>query len=102
MQIQPEFFNKNMFTVAKMIYRKEGFQGFFRGVIPPLWGSTVYRGVMMSGYEFCYSYLEKECSPGHLLNRDMFFGLRLLVPTSAVFAAVIRGVIESKSIIIIF
>jgi hypothetical protein len=33
--------------------------GFFRGCIPPMWGSTVYRSIMMSSYEATYTYFDK-------------------------------------------
>jgi hypothetical protein len=42
----------------KMVYRTDGFIGFYRGVIPPLCGGVIYRSLQMSGYETMYSKCE--------------------------------------------
>ena len=44
MQIQQGYTKVNAFTAAHMILRSEGILGFFKGCIPPLWGSMIYRG----------------------------------------------------------
>ena len=41
-----------------MVYRTDGFIGFYRGVIPPLAGGVIYRSLQMSGYETMYSKCE--------------------------------------------
>ena len=51
MQIQTGFTTSSAFEVARKIYTTEGFLGFYRGCIPPLWGSMVYRGFLF--FLFC-------------------------------------------------
>lgn len=82
-------------NVAKDIYRIDGFKGFFKGLTPPLLGSAVYRGCMMSAYEFSYTYIEKNCSNDSILKTDIFLGLKLMIPISAIFAAQFRAIIEA-------
>lgn len=94
MQIQKGFTNLGAVEVAKIMWQQEGFRAFFRGCIPPLWGSMVYRGVMMSSYEYGFTWLEKNCDENGFVRTDIL-GVRPLVPLAAVFSASIRCVIES-------
>lgn len=41
MQIQKGFADLSSINVIKIIWQKEGFVGFYRGCVPPLWGSMV-------------------------------------------------------------
>ncbi len=43
MQIQSGYTNGTAVSVARKIVQTEGIRGFFRGVIPPLYGSAIYR-----------------------------------------------------------
>ena len=47
MQIQSGFTSSSAWDVARKMYASEGLVGFFRGCVPPLWGSMVYRGVVV-------------------------------------------------------
>ena len=95
MQIQQGYTNLSTFNVIKLIYQKEGIRGFFRGCIPPLWGSVMYRGIMMSTYEFTYTYIEKHTDPDGFLQQELFMGLRPTIPLSSAVAAAVRGIFES-------
>ena len=79
MQIQSGYAGAGMIDVSKKIWQAEGFKGFFRGVIPPLWGSMVYRGIMMSGYEYAYTWFDKNMDNNHFLKEELFLGLRPMV-----------------------
>jgi hypothetical protein len=57
MQIQ-QGYNGGAMEVTRMIYKAEGLRGFYRGCIPPLWGSMIYRGIMMSA---CKSHCSVRC-----------------------------------------
>ena len=71
-------------------------RGFFRGCVPPLWGSMVYRGLMISSYELSYTFIELNCDEGSFLKQESMFGiLRPQVPVSSAFAACIRITVES-------
>eukprot|EP01079_Euglenida_sp_SAG-EU17-18_P003423 gene3423-649_t len=47
-----------MTDTIKTVWAKEGPRGFFRGVIPPMWGSAVYRGGQFTVFEAVYTKLK--------------------------------------------
>ncbi len=89
------FANASTLTVAKTIWAQEGIPGFFRGCVPPLWGSMIYRGIMMSGYEYSFTVLEKNFDNNSFMKSEIGGGLRPMVVCSSVFASLTRAVIES-------
>ena len=96
MQIQKGFTDLSAMKVAEIMWKTEGMKGFFRGCVPPLWGSMVYRGIMMSGYEYGFTYFEKNYDDDSVFKREVFFGARPMVACASVFAALLRAVVESK------
>lgn len=90
-----EFKNAGTFRTASLIWNQEGIVGFFRGVVPPLWGSVVYRGIMMSSYEFGFTYLTKNLPNDSYLKKESVFGLRPMVLCAAVFSASCRCLLEN-------
>lgn len=96
MQIQSGFIGSSSLEVAQKIWRHDGVRGFFKGCVPPLWGSMVYRGLMISSYELSYTFIELNCDEGSFWRRECIFGmLRPQVPLSSAFAACIRIIVES-------
>ncbi len=95
MQIQTGFTNEGMVSVSRKIWQTEGMRGFFKGVIPPLWGSMVYRAIMMSAYEYGYTYCENNLAADHFMKQELIWGLRPMVPAAAAFSASIRSIFES-------
>ena len=55
----------------------------------------IYRGIMMSGYEYAYTHLEASCHHDSFMQSDILFGLRPLVVASIVFSSLTRGIVES-------
>ncbi len=99
MQIQTGYREDGALAVIRTIWRKEGVRGFFRGCVPPLWGSMVYRGVMISSYECCYTWIEKNSAQDDFIRSEQLSaigGLRPIVPVSAFFASICRGFFESQ------
>mmetsp|Transcript_39593 Transcript_39593/g.99799 ORF Transcript_39593/g.99799 Transcript_39593/m.99799 type:complete len:286 (+) Transcript_39593:128-985(+) len=47
-----------MTHTLKQVYAKEGFRGFYRGVIPPLWGSALYRSCQFAMFEALYTSMD--------------------------------------------
>ena len=45
----------NYFQSIKTIFMQEGLVGFYRGCIPPMIGSIVYRSIQFSTYEAFYT-----------------------------------------------
>ena len=50
--------NQTYIECIKMVYKGEGFVGFYRGVVPPLAGGIIYRSLQMSGYQTAYTKCE--------------------------------------------
>jgi len=97
MQMDAVFAKSTAVQVARVMYSQEGVRAFFRGCLPPLWGSMVYRGLMMSGYEYSFTFIEKEYGADSFMKREIspYLPLRPIVVVSAFFAASCRGVFES-------
>ncbi|RHY84155.1 hypothetical protein DYB37_005196 [Aphanomyces astaci] len=97
LQMDPTMRNASALDVAKSLWKTDGLRGFFRGCVPPLWGSMVYRGIMYSGYEFSFTFIEKGFPDDHFLKNELSpsFPVRPMVVASTVFAASCRGIIES-------
>ena len=81
-------------AAARHLWRTEGLIAFFRGCGPPLWGSAVYRAVMMSSYELSFTYLEA-FPDEHLVKGEHFGCVRPVVVFSAIFCALCRTVVEA-------
>ena len=97
MQVQKGFTNLSSVQAAKTIWKAEGVRGFYRGCIPPLWGSAGYRGIQISGYEYAYTWLEMNLPSDSYIKKDIGLGLRPLVPLAAVFSAALRVCLESTT-----
>ena len=69
----------------------EGVKGYFKGIIPPLWGSTVYRALMLGAYEFAFTYFSQNYEENHWINQDYMGGIRPVVLASAFFASTVRS-----------
>ena len=72
----------------------EGVKGYFKGIIPPLWGSTVYRALMLSAYKFAFTYFSQNYEENHWINQDYMGGIRPVVLASAFFASTVRSGVE--------
>jgi hypothetical protein len=66
------------------------------GCIPPLWGSAVYRSIMMSSYEASFTFFEQQTDSGSFWHRE-YFGkvVRPLVVASTVACSLCRCVAEA-------
>ena len=125
MQIQKQFATDSSWVIAMKIFKNDGLRGFFRGCVPPLWGSMCYRGIMMSGYEYFFTLIDqyphnlknthKDMSDNSFnhklstfllvgidgisahvnLKEELAFGIRPMVLLSSMFAAVARSSVES-------
>lgn len=46
---------KSYIETIKSVYTKEGPIGFYRGCVPPFFGSVIYRSVQFSAFEAFYT-----------------------------------------------
>ena len=88
---------RNPFLVLGGMWRNDGWRAFARGFVPPLWGSSIYRSVMISSYEASYTYLDgvDHDSPlGGALQKE-YLGVRPMVLAAALCCSVSRVSVES-------
>jgi solute carrier family 25 (mitochondrial carnitine/acylcarnitine transporter), member 20/29 len=95
MQLQAKYSNLSAVSTARDMFREFGFRGFFHGCLPPLLGSALYRGVMMSAYEATFTYVELNFERDHPLRTEYFGFVRPVVPVSVTCASFCRGLIEA-------
>ena len=70
MQLEAKYKGLSASGVAKDIFKEFGIRGFFRGCIPPLLGSAMYRGVMMSAYEASFTYFDLNYAKNSWVNTE--------------------------------
>jgi solute carrier family 25 carnitine/acylcarnitine transporter 20/29 len=95
MQAEHDFIlQKNHGYVAsvKMVYERGGFLGFYRGVVPPFFGSIIFRSLQFSAYESVYTKGEAHES----WQRKIPFtgGIQVRVLLGAFASATTRAIIE--------
>jgi len=96
MQAQTGFLqgkDSSMMSVIKRVWRTEGIRGFFRGVVPPLCGSSIYRSTQFAVFEAVYT---KTLEQGMDKEKVPFSGgLAWATVFAGVCGASARAVIES-------
>lgn len=92
MQAQKGYENFSMFKTFKIVIAKDGLTGLYRGCIPPLWGSGIYRSAQFSAFEAVYTILDNQFGkrPIPLTN-----GLEVRVICGGLVAGTIRALIET-------
>ena len=55
MQAQKGFESLSMIQSFSKVLKSQGVKGLYRGCIPPLWGSGIYRSVQFSAFEATYN-----------------------------------------------
>ena len=95
MQLDASFRGLGPVAATRALWAREGARGFYRGFVPPLAGSVVYRSVMFSSYEFAFTWAERDLGGWW---REPLPGtggaVRPLVVGCTVFAAGCRGAVE--------
>ena len=73
MQTQSGFTSTGALASARQILSSEGAVGFYRGCLPPMWGSAVYRSAQFAVYDLLYAEAEKKypASLQHVPGTDM-------------------------------
>eukprot|EP01063_Lacrimia_lanifica_P020643 TRINITY_DN27941_c0_g1_i1.p1 TRINITY_DN27941_c0_g1~~TRINITY_DN27941_c0_g1_i1.p1 ORF type:complete len:287 (+),score=87.89 TRINITY_DN27941_c0_g1_i1:54-914(+) len=99
MQAQSGFMNAKeggggMTSTIKQIFRQEGLVGFYRGVIPPMWGSVAYRSMQFTVFESLYTGLGDR---GGIYEQavPMTGGLKVKTCIAAFCGASSRSILES-------
>eukprot|EP01060_Flectonema_neradi_P000323 TRINITY_DN10216_c0_g1_i1.p1 TRINITY_DN10216_c0_g1~~TRINITY_DN10216_c0_g1_i1.p1 ORF type:complete len:292 (+),score=29.86 TRINITY_DN10216_c0_g1_i1:39-878(+) len=92
MQAQSGYMSGGMVNTIKHIFKAEGFRGFYRGVVPPMWGSVVYRSMQFSVFESAYTKLDQERYKWSIPGTG---GIQPRTVVAAFLGASSRAVIES-------
>jgi len=93
MQAQTTYLTSGGFLqTLRSVWRNEGLVGLYRGWLPPLWGSSVYRSLQFAVYEALYT---KWDNPQMNASIPYTAGVQLRVVTAGLVAATSRAIIES-------
>lgn len=95
LQLDPSFRSLSATAAARRMWRLEGLSAFFRGCVPPLWGSAVYRGVMMSSYEMAYTHFDRYDASSPWKAEYCGGVVRPCVLASALFCSLCRSLVEA-------
>lgn len=94
MQAQTGFMGKSgVLDSVQKLWQTEGVHGFYRGALPPFFGSIVFRSLQFSVFESVYTYYENNKSMTHPIPGTL--GLQPRVVLGGLIAALIRSVIEN-------
>lgn len=92
MQAQEQYMNKGMVQTAIHIWKNEGIRGLYRGLIPPLIGSVVFRSLQFGAYSFAYRGLEGTFTENTI---PLTGGLQIRVLLSGLVSSTARSIIET-------
>ena len=93
MQADAQFAKGSAVRTLIAIYSREGVAGLYRGLLPPLVGSSIFRSVQFSVYAACQA--ASKDAPFLRAEVPLSGGLELRVLTSGFVASAARAVIET-------
>lgn len=93
MQAQPGFERVGMIDAFAKTFRAEGVRGLYRGCVPPLWGSGIFRSAQFAVFEAAYTAADRSST----LRREIpgTGGLQTRVVVAGVCASTARAVVET-------
>ena len=92
MQAQRGFETTNMFRSFVATVKSQGIRGLYRGCLPPLFGSGIYRSAQFAVFEAMYTYMS---NPFGRYELPGTFGLQVRVVIGGVGASTVRAIIET-------
>jgi solute carrier family 25 carnitine/acylcarnitine transporter 20/29 len=92
MQVMPEYKTKSMFSAIGNLFAKEGVRGFYKGVIPPLMGSSVFRATQFAVFEALYTKWQDNTTMRQKIPYTMGLEPRILI--AGICSGTARSVIE--------
>jgi solute carrier family 25 carnitine/acylcarnitine transporter 20/29 len=93
MQAQTGFENRSMLLSFKKTLQSQGIRGLYRGCIPPLFGSGIYRSTQFGAYEATYTYLGNHSCGRYEI--PFSGGLQVRVIGGGIAGGTIRAIIET-------
>lgn len=96
MQAQKGFVSSGMFQTFVQTFKTQGIRGLYRGCIPPLWGSGIFRATQFAVFEAGYTYLGAHDKYGvWTASIPGTAGLQTRVVLAGVVASTARAIIET-------
>lgn len=92
MQAQKGFESASMFRTIAKTFKTQGIIGFYRGSIPVLWGSGIYRSTQFGVFESVYTFLD---NPFCKTEIPLTAGLQIRVLIAGACGSTARAIIES-------
>lgn len=92
MQAQTGFESQNMFRSFFKTVHDQGVRGLYRGCIPPLLGSGIFRSTQFAVFEACYTAMDV---PFGKIEIPFTYGLQFRVIGGGMIAATARAIIET-------
>lgn len=92
MQAQKGFEDAGMIRTIAKTFREQGPMAFYRGALPPLFGSMLFRSVQFGAYEAAYTYLDNDFGRCTL---PLTGGLQLRVIIGGFCGGIARATIET-------
>eukprot|EP01122_Echinamoeba_exundans_P011469 TRINITY_DN4565_c0_g1_i2.p1 TRINITY_DN4565_c0_g1~~TRINITY_DN4565_c0_g1_i2.p1 ORF type:complete len:298 (+),score=23.48 TRINITY_DN4565_c0_g1_i2:177-1070(+) len=93
MQAQPEYAKGGMIRTFKDVIRREGFMALYKGLIPPLVGSTIFRSIQFGVYNAAYTFMkDSEYARAHI---PFSGGVEWRVILAGICSSSARSVIET-------
>jgi len=92
MQAQAGFESGGMAKTFMKTMRTQGVKGLYRGCVPPLWGSGIYRSAQFAVFEAGYTFLD---TPTGRHEIPLTGGLQMRVVLAGILASTTRAIIET-------
>ena len=93
MQAQNIYANTSAYKTLLTVFKSEGIKGLYRGLLPPLVGSSIFRSVQFSAYAWAYS----RAGNYSILKEEVPYtgGIQLRVILGGLFSSTVRASIEA-------
>ena len=92
MQAQSGFESRGMIKTFTTTVQEQGIRGLYRGCLPPLFGSGIFRSVQFAMFEATYTYMDV---PFARYELPLTGGLQVRVLTGGFLASTARAIIET-------
>ncbi|RNA43790.1 carnitine-acylcarnitine carrier [Brachionus plicatilis] len=92
MQAQKGYENISMIKTFSKVFGKEGIKGLYRGCVPPLMGSGIYRSIQFSAFEATYTVLDNPFGKMHV---PLTHGIEFRVILGGLMAGTVRALVET-------
>ena len=92
MQTRPEYARGSAWRTATAFVRAEGPLALYRGLLPPLIGSSIFRSIQFAAYGWCMAHTRDSVLASAIPGTS---GLEWRVMASGIIAATARSVVET-------